>query len=73
MSFQDVGRSNPRRQPANAGLGQVRQVDSSATSTRNSVSATEGGRGGAVSSGAGDVSSITLISEALLQYQVGTW
>ena len=65
MSFQDVGRSNSRRQPANAGLGQARQVDSSAAITRNAV--------GGVNSAAGEVSSISQISEALLQYQVGTW
>lgn len=54
-----MGRKNSsKRQPANAGLGQVRQAGSTAPS------------GGWSMTGGGGTSSIAQISEALLQYQV---
>lgn len=55
MSFQDVGRNNSRRQPANATF-----------QTNNTRPAPSSGGWTGTTSG----SSVTQISEALLQYQV---
>lgn len=66
MSFQDVGRNNSRRQPANATYGG--QATNRATATTPSSGGWGGGMTGSPSS---STSSVTQISEALLQYQVG--
>ncbi len=58
MSFQDVGRNNSRRQPANATFQ---------TNARPAPPMSGGGWGGPLTS---ESSSVTQISEALLQYQV---
>lgn len=64
MSFQDVGRNNSRRQPANATYGG--QATNRATATTPSSGGWGGGMTGSPSS---STSSVTQISEALLQYQ----
>ena len=65
MSFQDVGRNNSRRQPANA------TFQTNAPTRTGPSSAATGGGGWTVGTATGSSSSITQISEALLQYQVG--
>lgn len=60
MSFQDVGRNNSRRQPANATF----QTNAGPSSGNGS-----GGWGIGNAAGSSSSSSITQISEALLQYQ----
>jgi hypothetical protein len=63
MSFQDVGRNNSRRQPANA------TFQSNAPTRPGGASGAGWGVG--TTGGSSSSSSITQISEALLQYQVG--